>query len=309
MNDPDDTLPLLDAEDIESVPRSSADPQGDDMEAVADEWSGDDIEEAYQKALAAMDDVPWEAEAPEPAPGPGDAASADDATRPIETEMGATTVASDVPSTPFPGAEASHRENSKRADGPRLARGTERASNNELSEHSQVTPAQVIEAALFVGGGALSAKKICGLLRGSFDPAFVTKTIEELNEQYRAEGRPYEVILGDGGYRLELCSEFEKVRQRVYGSGPREVKLSQDVLEVLALVAYRQPISQPEVESHGKQNAGNVLRQLLRRDLVSIQRGEGGRKDIRYLTTPRFLQVFGLGSLDELPQPDDLARK
>ena len=83
----------------------------------------------------------------------------------------------------------------------------------------------------------------------------------------------------------------------------------QDVLEVLALVAYQQPISQKDIESHGKDNAGNLLRQLLRRDLVSFERGPGGRKDLQYQTTPRFLSVFGLACLDDLPQAEDLAKK
>ena len=72
------------------------------------------------------------------------------------------------------------------------------------------------------------------------------------------------------------------------------------MLEVLALVAYHQPISQKEIESHGKDNAGNLLRQLLRRDLISFERGHGGRKDLQYKTTGRFLSVFGLAGLEEL---------
>jgi segregation and condensation protein B len=204
---------------------------------------------------------------------------------------------------------ASSGEVTTGATGPRLAAGTERHPRIDSTEYTNVTPAQVIEAALFVGGAPLSAKKICSLLRGSFDAAFVEQAIDGLNDQYVSEGRPYEIRLGDGGYRMELRPEYEKLRQRVYGSGPREVKLSQEILEVLSLVAYRQPITQEEIESHGKQNAGNLLRQLLRRDLVAIQRGDGGRKDVRYLTTPRFLNVFGIGSLDELPQPEDLMRK
>jgi len=99
------------------------------------------------------------------------------------------------------------------------------------------------------------------------------------------------------------------LRHRVYGTGPREVRLAQDVLEVLALIAYRQPISQKEIESHGKQNAGNLIRQLLRRELISFERGPGGRKDLRYQTTARFLSVFGISSLDDLPQAEDLAKK
>jgi segregation and condensation protein B len=172
-----------------------------------------------------------------------------------------------------------------------------------------VSPAQVIEAALFVGGGPLTARKIAGLLRGSQQAKDVEQTIDDLNDAYVAQARPYEIRLGDGGYRLELRPEYDRLRHRVYGSGPREVRLSQDVLEVLALVAYRQPITEKEIEGHGKQNAGNLLRQLLRRDLIAFERGPGGRNDLHYHTTARFLSVFGLGTLDELPQAEDLARK
>jgi segregation and condensation protein B len=167
----------------------------------------------------------------------------------------------------------------------------------------------VIEAALFVGGGPLTARKISGLLRGSYGPKEVELVIDELNDAYVAQARPYEIRLGDGGYRLELRPEYDRLRNRVYGSGPRAVRLSQEVLEVLALVAYRQPISAAEIEELGKQNAANLLRQLLRRDLIAFARGPSGRKDVRYHTTPRFLSVFGLGTIADLPQAEDLARK
>lgn len=284
-------------------------------EPLPEEWGGGDIEEAYQKALAAMDGVSWGGEGAAKSSDSLAASPASQAESSIDSDLSLTKAPVDsalAESAALPAALAtgdSVESPAPVAAGPRIAPGTSREPKAPPEELSQVTPEQIIEAALFVGGGALSARKICGMLRGSFDVAFVESTIDELNRQYAAEARPYEIVLGDGGYRLELRAEYEKLRQRVYGSGPREVKLSQDVLEVLALVAYQQPISQSEVESHGKQNAGNVLRQLLRRDLVAIQRGEGGRKDIRYLTTPRFLQVFGLASLEELPQPDDLARK
>jgi segregation and condensation protein B len=130
-----------------------------------------------------------------------------------------------------------------------------------------------------------------------------------LNDLYGQEGRPYEVRLGEGGYRLELRPEFERVRDRVYGYGPKEVKLSQDALEVLALVAYQQPVTREIVEQTGKTNAPALLRQLLQRELISLRRGDGGKDDVTYRTTPRFLQLFGLGSLDDLPLPEDLMFK
>lgn len=257
-------------------------------EQPPDELAGavDEIERAYRKALMAVEDLPWIAA------GACAATTRGELLQQTEQDV----LRPDAGHAPVPPSYSAAL---------RLAPGTAQPSE----ESSAVTPAQVIEAALFVGGMPLSAAKIGALLRGAVENNSVEQTIDELNRQYIAEGRPYEIRLGDGGYRLELRPEFDKLRNRVYGAGPREVRLSQDALEVLALVAYQQPISQAQIEAHGKQQAGNLLRQLLRRELVAIERGPGGRKDIKYVTTARFLSVFGLGSLAELPEPEDLARR
>jgi segregation and condensation protein B len=299
------------ANDPEPVPESELGGEG---------WSGADIEQAYLKALNAMVDIPWEegvtAEGtaqPLPVPPAPEAALATDGMPPNGSSIGDAPITPEgVPAPPgdFPAeSPATAPANAIAAAGPRLAEGTARAEPEPAEQQSIVSPAQVIEAALFVGGGPLTARKICGLLRGSYEAKDVEQTIDDLNDAYVAQARPYEIRLGDGGYRLELRPEYDRLRHRVYGSGPREVRLSQDVLEVLALVAYRQPISEKEVEGLGKQNAGNLLRQLLRRDLIAFERGPGGRKDVHYHTTARFLSVFGLGRLDELPQAEDLAKK
>lgn len=274
-----------------------------------DEWGALDIEEAYQKALRAMEEL-------------GDEVSADE-TRGEEAVSIETVDGADAPAlvAAIPDVDAvDSTSDSTRLDaahaGPvlpasdappslRIAAGTE---IDENLQRSQVTPKQVIEAALFVGGSPITAKKLCSLLRGSFQPDVIEQLIDELNVEYSAQERPYEIRLGDGGYRLELRPEFDRLRQRVFGMGPREVKLSQEVLEVLAVVAYRQPLNAQEIEAV-KPNSGNVLRQLIRRDLVGITRGERKRSDVTYHTTERFLSLFGLGSLDELPRPEDIAVK
>jgi segregation and condensation protein B len=174
---------------------------------------------------------------------------------------------------------------------------------------ANVTPSQVIEAALFVGGQSLTAGKLYALLRGAITVDQVPELIDELNTLYAAQERPYEIRLGDGGYRLELRPEYDRLRARVFGQGPREVRLSQDLLEVLAIVAYRQPITQTEIEALGKANPGNQLRQLLRRELIQLERDPDQPKEVRYRTTERFLSVFGLANLADLPQPDDLAAR
>jgi len=168
-------------------------------------------------------------------------------------------------------------------------------------------PREVIEAALFVGGKSLTNKRLGQMLGDNQTPEQIDEYVEELNRLYEEEDRPYQIDFGEGGYRLVLKAEYEPVRDAVYGAGPKEVKLSQDALEVLAFIAYRQPTAKEELIAAGKEKAGGLLRQLLRRELISIERNE--QADVTYRTTARFLDLFGLRTLDDLPFPEDLELK
>lgn len=183
------------------------------------------------------------------------------------------------------------------------------SEENPAEDLLPVSPAQVIESILFVGGAPLTAKKIAGLFDAHVDHFLIEAQIEQLNNEYREQNRPYEIRLGEGGYRMSLRPEYESIRNKVYGIGPREVRLSQDALEVLAFVAYRQPVSHQSVLESGKKNVGNLVRQLIRRELVIIERPEDGSKSVAYRTTSRFLNLFGLSSVEELPQVDELSLK
>ncbi len=163
---------------------------------------------------------------------------------------------------------------------------------------------------MFVGGQPLTAKTICGLLRGDFDAGFVEQAIEEIDRRYSRQNRPYEIRRGEGGFRIALRSEYEPLRNRVYGFGPKQVRLSQEALEILALVAYRQPISRRKTEEIARRNAGSALRQLLERGLLILEHpNETPPEDAQYRTSARFLQLFGVARLDDLPQIEDLNYK
>jgi segregation and condensation protein B len=168
-------------------------------------------------------------------------------------------------------------------------------------------PREIIEAALFVGGQPLTTRRLGRMFGEGETPERIDRYIGELNEMYAAERRPYQIDFGEGGYRLVLRQEFEAVRNAVFGAGPRDIRLSQDALEVLAFVAYRQPTTLQDLEDAGREKPEGLLRQLLRRQLITLQRSEQGV--VTYTTTPRFLDVFGLRSLDELPFPEDLELK
>lgn len=234
-------------------------------------WTVDELDAAYQRALAALEAV--------------------------DSEIIAT-AEEFAPENP-PATESSPADP---ADKPQPAAA-------QPPETPAVTAAQVIEACLFVGGTGLTAGKLAAVLKGDYTSQFVEETIETINRRYRAEGRPYEIRLGEGGYRLVLREEYERLRHKVYGLGPREVRLSQDALEVLAVVAYHQPISEAGLAELGKPQAGATLRQLLRRDLLAVQRAADDPKTPLYVTTQRFLSLFGLGSLEDLPRPETLTYK
>ncbi|QDT45935.1 hypothetical protein Pan241w_60630 [Gimesia alba] len=183
------------------------------------------------------------------------------------------------------------------------------SSQSQSKREARIPPRQIIEAALFVGGNPLTTKKLCSLLNDEYSSSYVDDLLDDLNRQYNDEARPYEIRMEEGGYRLILRYDFERIRNRVYGFGPKEIKLSQDALEVLALVAYHQPITKDAIVEAGKDKAAGILRQLLRRELIAIEREEDKKAEVRYITTARFLQVFGLGNVEELPYSESLSHK
>ncbi len=264
------------------------------------ELSAEDIEAAYTRALEAVEAV----EQAVPELFDPDAEVSDD----NGPEAAPTEAAAETGDAPASSQEAST------TTVPAGNRDAEEAGSSHPTQPGDpvehiLQPQQVVEAALFVGGEPLTTKRLSKVLGGDSKGETVEQLISGLNERYRDEARPYEIRLGEGGYQLTLLSEFERIRDRVYGRNPKDVKLSQDALEVLAFVAYQQPVCVRQLEEAGKVNAAAVLRQLLRRQLVRLCRSEAGSEGVTYETTPRFLELFGLRSLDDLPLPEDLAMK
>ena len=162
-------------------------------------------------------------------------------------------------------------------------------------------PQQIVEAMLFVGGHPVTAEVACAAVRGLTSDGFRI-AIDDLNARYRRPGRPYAILPRDGGYTLALLPAYRGMRERLFG-GPREARLNQPALDVLAVIAYRQPVGKAEIDAVRGMDSGGVIRQLVRLGLIAVQhRAEAGAKEVRYGTTPRFLQVFGVTSLDELPR-------
>jgi segregation and condensation protein B len=169
------------------------------------------------------------------------------------------------------------------------------------------TPEQLIEAMLFVGGHPLTPAVACAAIRGLTAERFLV-AIDSLTRRYRRQRRPYAIQAREEGFVLAVLPSFRALRERLFG-GPREARLSQPALDTLSVVAYRQPVEKAEVDAIRGVDSGALLRQLVRLSLVAVQhRGESGSRAVRYGTTPRFLQLFNLASLEELPRLGDTAQ-
>jgi segregation and condensation protein B len=160
---------------------------------------------------------------------------------------------------------------------------------------------------LFVGGHPLTPAVACSAIRGLTPERFLV-AVDSLTRRYRRQRRPFAIYPREDGFVLAVLPSFRSLRDRLYG-GQREARLSQPALDVLSVVAYRQPVEKAEVDAIRGIDSGALLRQLVRLGLVAVHhRAEAaGSRAVRFGTTPRFLQLFNLGSLDELPRLGETA--
>lgn len=179
---------------------------------------------------------------------------------------------------------------------------------DEMVEHA-IHPEGIIEAALFVGhpeNKPLTAVQLASLMRDVTEQE-VLDMIDALNDSYKSAGQAFRVIEDENGYRLTIAPAVENIRQSFLGK-VREARLSQAAVEVLSLVAYQPGVNAQTVQDQRGRESGALLNQLVRRRLLEIKRQtppDGGRKVPHYYPTERFLALFGLESLDDLPQVDE----
>ncbi len=164
-----------------------------------------------------------------------------------------------------------------------------------------------VEAVLFLAHEPLTTRKI-GHLAGLTDGTEARTLIRRLNQLYDQGGSAFRAEELAGGFQLLTRPMFGPWLRRLLRQSV-ETRLSAPALETLAVVAYRQPVLRAEVESIRGVQCGDLLRQLMDRDLVRItSRADDLGRPLLYGTTRRFLQVFGLRHLDELPRAAALRR-
>ncbi|MGA2060201.1 MAG: SMC-Scp complex subunit ScpB [Thermoguttaceae bacterium] len=169
-----------------------------------------------------------------------------------------------------------------------------------------VSPLSILEAMFFVGNRdnrPLSAGKAAELMR-DVAAEEIPLLVEELNQRYAADNCPYQIVGEGDGYRLTLRKTHSALRNKFYGR-IHEARLSQAAIDILAIVAYQQPLTGERVSRLRGKPSSHILTQLVRRGLLRIQRPDGKRRTPHYYTTERFLRLFNLQSLDDLPRSED----
>jgi segregation and condensation protein B len=165
-----------------------------------------------------------------------------------------------------------------------------------------------VEAVLFVSREAVSLKRLAQLANLT-DATEARTLVEQLSRNYTRRNRAFQIENVAGGYRLLTRPQFAPWVGKIgdfCDLADQQFKLTPPALDTLTVVAYRQPVLRSEVEAIRGVACGELLRQLIERDLLRIVgRSEELGRPLEYGTTKRFLQMFGLKSLNDLPPLDE----
>jgi len=174
----------------------------------------------------------------------------------------------------------------------------------DASSAARAEVAATVEAILFASDSPLTAARIAAA--AELPPRAVKEAIEHLNRRYAETGAAFRIESIANGYQMLTQPEYHDVLGRLLKSRSQS-RLSQAALESLAIVAYRQPIMRADVEAIRGVACGEMLRSLMEKGLVKIVgRAEVLGRPMLYGTTRRFLEAFGLASLDDLPRVEEL---
>ena len=169
---------------------------------------------------------------------------------------------------------------------------------------------RVVEALIMASSEPVSADRLARIVP-QLTAAGAKDLVNELNTEYQDSGRAFEVWEVAGGFQLRTLAEFSGYLQQLRKERP--LRLSQAALETLSIIAYKQPVTRADLEEVRGVDTGAVVRGLLDRRLLRI----AGHRDVPgrpllYGTSRRFLEVFGLESIKDLPalrELEELARE
>ena len=170
----------------------------------------------------------------------------------------------------------------------------------------------IIEALIFASDDSLTVTEIMNAIRGidgddiNFTPEEIQEAIEDLNVKYSNNNISFRIIKIANGYVFATTDQYAKYVGYL-SSEKTKRRLSQAALETLSIIAYKQPLTKPEIETIRGVNSDHIVNSLLEKNLISIKgRSDSIGRPLLYNTTNEFLKYFGLNDLSELPKPREL---
>lgn len=169
----------------------------------------------------------------------------------------------------------------------------------------------VVEAMLFAADRPLSAKEIADLITQTelsppLDENDVKEVIEAISDELSDQERAFTIEKKGGGYVFITHPRYHGWLEHFQHQNAKR-KISQAAVEALAIVAYRQPVTKPEIDNIRGVDSGYMINQLLEKQLIEVAgRYDGPGRALLYRTTPVFLQHFGINSIDDLPKPREI---
>jgi len=172
--------------------------------------------------------------------------------------------------------------------------------------HSPFEEKRILEAALLAASEPLGITELKRLFEGEVNAEALRKLLTELKEDW--QGRAVELVSLSGGWRFQTRAEFQPFLERVFPE--RAPRYSRAVMETLAIIAYRQPVTRGDIEDiRGVTVSGQIIQSLEARgwiDAVGVRETPG--RPALYATTRQFLDDLGLRSLEELPALEEIAK-
>ncbi|HLB00985.1 MAG TPA: SMC-Scp complex subunit ScpB [Bacteroidota bacterium] len=183
-------------------------------------------------------------------------------------------------------------------------------------DHPEPAPdrAKIIEALIFASDEPLTTRQISEILRSAENGGIpirareedILAAIRELNGAYVRDGRSFRIIQVAGGFQYATMPAYAGWLGRMVKEKARR-KLTQATIETLSVIAYKQPVTKPEIEAIRGVNADYGIQKLMERGLVTIVgRAASAGRPLLYGTTGDFLKHFGLNDLSELPRPREI---
>jgi segregation and condensation protein B len=173
-------------------------------------------------------------------------------------------------------------------------------------QDAEPTIESVVEAVLFASDEPLSAERLANIVETGVRQ--VRQHIQALNDKYQANNNAFRIEQIAGGYQMLTLSAYNLWLGKLLRARS-DSKLSPAALETLAVVAYKQPVMRADIEAIRGVATGELIRGLMYKGLVKIVgRAEVLGRPILYGTTKKFLEIFGLNSLKDLPKVEELKK-